>query len=158
MKRTVYFFLTAFVFTACNAQQEKPATDLLSFIKSKTDSTLKKNDLPGIMVGVINDNNGKLYYSNGFAVPDTKTMFESATVFEIGSITKTFTAFVLMRVLHDKHISDSSSIISYLPDSVQSNKALEKISFLSLMNHTSGLPRIPDNMPIDMADMGPYDH
>jgi CubicO group peptidase (beta-lactamase class C family) len=157
MKRIFYFLLTACLLSACNTNQEKQPADLASFIKNTTDSTFKKHDLPGIFVAVIN-NNERSYYSNGFADPDTKTLFDSATVFEIASITKTFTAFVLMRVLQDKHISDSSSIISFLPDSVHKNKALKNISFLSLMNHTSGLPRLPDNMAIDVSDRSPYDH
>lgn len=139
-------------FFSCQAQTET----VDEFIKRKGDSVLQKEKLPGIFVGIL-DNGRKGYYHFGFADPDKKMVFDANTLFEIGSITKTFTAYVLESVLRDKGISDSSSILPYLPDSVQKNKALEKISFLGLMNHTSGLPRLPDNMELTQ-NMAPYDH
>lgn len=125
--------------------------------QNKIDSVFNENKLPGIFVGVIN--NGKhTYYSKGYANTETKLPFDAATLFEIGSITKTFTAFVLQKILEEKHIEDTASILPYLPDSVRQNKALQKITFLSLMNHTSGLPRLPDNMPVSLANKTPYDN
>lgn len=140
-------------FFSCKAQ---PKT-LASFIQQKADSALQSGKLPGIFIGVIN-NGEKSYHSFGFANPDQRKPFDSATVFEIGSITKTFTAYVLECVLRDKKISDSSSILPFLPDSVQKNNNLAPVSFLSLMNHTSGLPRLPENLDMMKNMMAPYDH
>ena len=129
---------------------------LSAFIKNTGDSLLKNEKLPGIFVGVL-DNGTRSFYNFGFADPDKQMPFDSATLFEIASITKTFTAFVLEKVLLEKHISDTTSIINYLPDSVKQNKALEPVTFLRLMNHTSGLPRLPENMDIKTFNMTPYD-
>jgi CubicO group peptidase (beta-lactamase class C family) len=38
------------------------------------------------------------------------------------------------------------SIAKFLPDSVAGNPFIQKITFRSLANHTSGLPRLPDNL------------
>ncbi|MBK6634924.1 MAG: serine hydrolase [Chitinophagaceae bacterium] len=46
----------------------------------------------------------------------------------------------------ENNISETDPVINYLPDSVRQNQHLNSISFLSLMNHTSGLPRLPDNL------------
>ena len=129
----------------------------IEFIKRKIDSVFEQNKLPGLFVSVIN-NGQQHYFSKGYANPDTKLLFDSATFFEIGSITKTFTAFVLQKVLDENKIADTASIISYLPDSVKTNTALQKISFLSLLNHTSGLPRLPDNMQVKFDNRAPYDN
>lgn len=126
-------------------------------IERKADSTFIQNKLPGLFVGVINNSN-QFYFSKGYANPETKLIFDSATIFEIGSITKTFTAFVLQKVLDENNIADTTSIIHYLPDSVRTNKALQKITFLSLLNHSSGLPRLPDNMDAAFGNMAPYDN
>ena len=118
-----------------------------SFIRQQVDSVYKKEELPGIFVGILN-NGEKHFFNAGFADPGKQMPFDSATLFEIGSITKTFTAYVLTAVLMENKISDTDPIIKYLPDSVQQNKNISNTSFLSLMNHTSGLPRLPGNMKI----------
>jgi CubicO group peptidase (beta-lactamase class C family) len=135
-----------FCFTCCNNSfiqtgNETPG----SFIRQQVDSIYKKEELPGIFVGILN-NGEKRFFNAGFADPGKQMPFDSATLFEIGSITKTFTAYVLTAVLMENKISETDPIIKYLPDSVQQNKYLSSTSFLSLMNHTSGLPRLPENM------------
>jgi CubicO group peptidase (beta-lactamase class C family) len=157
MKQQFLIFLVSVFFVCTSACQNQKQKGLASFISNKADSLYKSEKLPGIFIGVLN-NGERSYYSFGFADPDKKMPFDSSTLFEIGSITKTFTAYVLESVLKEKGIGDSSSIINYLPDSVKTNKALEKISFLNLLNHTSGLPRLPENMDIYKNVMAPYDN
>ncbi len=155
--RLYIFILLGVPVLSCQAQKYIDKDKLSVFINQKADSLYKTEKVPGIFIGVLN-NGERQYYNFGFANPDLKMPFDSTTLFEIGSLTKTFTAFVLETVLKEKGISDSSTIIKYLPDSVQQNKALEKISFLSLLNHTSGLPRLPDNMNLVSQAMAPYDN
>ncbi|MEO7308007.1 MAG: serine hydrolase domain-containing protein [Ferruginibacter sp.] len=149
--------LSLLCFTCCNHSfvqtgKETPG----SFIRQQVDSIYNKEGLPGIFVGILN-NGEKQFFNAGFADPGKQMPFDSATLFEIGSITKTFTAYVLTAVLMDNKISDMDPIIKYLPDSVQQNKNLSSISFLSLMNHTSGLPRLPDNMKM-VNSRQPYEN
>ena len=127
--------------------------DLL-FLQKQIDSIYVKEKLVGgILIGVL-DNDKRSFFTTGYAVPESKTLFNSNTIVEIGSITKTFTAYVLLQVLKENKIDENTSIISYLPDSVQVNESLRQISFLNLMNHTAGSPRIPDNLIFSMT---PYD-
>jgi CubicO group peptidase (beta-lactamase class C family) len=129
---------------------------LSNFIQQYADSIYKKENLPGIFVGVLN-NGERLFFNAGFANPDKQMPYDSATMFEIGSITKTFTAYVLTAVLMEYKIAETDLIIKYLPDSVQQNKNLSSISFLNLMNHTSGLSRLPGNMePVNIRQ--PYEN
>ncbi len=159
MGRVIRFYISAFLVVSalsCHAQPDKNNDKVSVFIKQKADSLYKSERVPGIFIGVLN-NGERHYYNFGFANPDLKMPFDSATLFEIGSLTKTFTAYVLESILKEKGINDSSTIIKYLPDSLQRNKALERISFLSLLNHTSGLPRLPTNMDLVANAMTPYD-
>lgn len=156
MRTSPFLLLVWACLLLAGCKTEKKQDELSSFITNKADSLYKAEKLPGIFIGVLN--NGKSsYYNFGFADPDKKMPFDSSTLFEIGSITKTFTAYVLESVLKAKNINDSSSIINYLPDSIKTNTALKNISFLSLMNHTSGLPRLPENMDLYSNAMAPYD-
>ncbi len=150
---TITFFTTGFI----TAQEKNIADSTDIFIQQKIDSAFGQNKLPGLFVAVINSVKHS-FYSKGFANLESKMPFDSTTFFEIGSVTKTFTAFVLQKVLNENKMADTSSIITYLPDSVQQNKALEKISFLNLLNHTSGLPRLPENMQVDFDEKSPYDN
>jgi CubicO group peptidase (beta-lactamase class C family) len=156
---TSHYFLAAIVavsiFLACQQLKTQPDEPLDAFILRKADSLYKKEKVPGIFVGILTDGERK-YYNFGYADPARQMPFDSATVFEIGSITKTFTAYVLESILKEKGISDSIAIIRYLPDSLQKNKALEATTFISLLNHTSGLPRLPENMDLETNMMQPY--
>ena len=143
-------------FFSCWSQKTTNQNDLAGFIQTKGDSLLKKEALPGIFVAVLNKGQQQ-FYNFGYAIPEQKIPFDANTLFEAGSITKTFTAFIVESVLHEKGIPDTASILSFLPDSVQTNKALASVTFRSLLNHTSGLPRLPDNMPLVEIDMAPYD-
>jgi len=162
----IYLLSIAFIISINgNAQLSKDysltnpnVSSMDSFINRKADSLLQKQNLTGILVAVSN-NGQRSYYSYGYANPATKMAFDSLTILEIGSITKTFTAFVLLKVLHEKKVEESSKIIQYLPDSVQMNTSLSNITFLNLLNHTSGLPRVPDNIEATVINkLQPYEN
>jgi CubicO group peptidase (beta-lactamase class C family) len=159
MQKKIRFFLCFFIAGMITANAQSVSKDSLgNFIQQKADSLYRKSKVPGIFIAVLNGNQ-KQYFDVGFAVPDQQRRFDSATLFEAGSITKTFTAYILNAVLEENHIADTVSILGFLPDSVQTNKALAGINFLQLLNHTSGFPRLPTNMLMDgSAEMAPYDN
>ena len=64
-------------------------------------------------------------------------------IFEIGSITKLFTANLLAKAVVDNRVKLDENINDYLRIKINKNT---KISFKSLANHTSGLPRMPSNI------------
>lgn len=154
--RKAFIIITCFSICLSSLAQKTGAfpAALVDFIQTKTDSVYKAAKPPGMFIGVLNKGERK-FFNYGYAVPDERMPFDSSTIFEAGSITKTFTAYMLEAVLRERKISDSSSILSYLPDSVRSNKALASITFLSLLNHTSGLPRLPENIALNNTT--PYD-
>lgn len=147
MKSKLRILFSAFGFSLCGSciTAQTGNENLPDFVKQNAENIYQKEKIPGIFIAVLN-NGERSYFNAGFAGPDKQLPFDSATIFEIGSITKTFTAYILMCVLNDKGIADTDLIVQYLPDSVKQNKNLSSISFLSLTNHTSGLPRLPGNM------------
>ena len=64
----------------------------------------------------------------------------SGSVFEIGSITKVFTATLLADFVLDKKIGLEDNINEHLDFSLKDNF---QITFKQLATHTSGLPRVP---------------
>ena len=89
--------------------------------------------------------------SNG---PNDRSL-DGDTVFEIGSITKVFTALLLTEMVTRGEVALDDPIAKYLPDSVKMpSRNGRQITFLDLATYTSGLPRIPDG--ISGADDNPY--
>jgi CubicO group peptidase (beta-lactamase class C family) len=68
------------------------------------------------------------------------------SVFEIGSLTKLFTSAMLANLLKNGKINLDEKIDPYLPFQVRNiDEKNDPITFRTLANHTSGLPRMPDN-------------
>ncbi len=148
--RQIFTIAILLILTNCSAQF--PIT-----IQQKIDSLVAAKAIPGIIIGTT-DQNKRSYFTAGFANKETAQSFDAFTQFEIGSISKTFTAYILTSILIDKKISDSAFIGAYLPDSIQQNSSIANIRFVELMNHTAGLPRLPNNMGITFYSMQPYEY
>jgi len=68
------------------------------------------------------------------------------TVYEIGSITKTFTAVLLADMVQRGAMKLDAPVQTYLPDGVTLGVNGEPITLTHLATHTSGLSRDPENM------------
>jgi serine-type D-Ala-D-Ala carboxypeptidase/endopeptidase len=76
-------------------------------------------------------------------------------LFEIGSITKTFTALLLADAVVQRRLALDGAVEEALPDQRLRDSTGEPIRWIDLATHRSGLPRLPDNLaPADPAD--PY--
>jgi len=79
-------------------------------------------------------------------------------IFEIGSVTKTVTAVILAKLTMDGVVDLNAPIKTFLPITLkQSSLNGKEVTLLHLANHTSGLPKEPDNISTDFAIPGsPY--
>ncbi|MGY0036644.1 serine hydrolase domain-containing protein [Pedobacter sp. NJ-S-72] len=133
---------------------------LKSTIDRQVDSVariyIQKSNTVGLSIGVLKD--GKMYtYGYGKTETENGKLPDENTVFEIGSITKTFTAEILAYYINIGKISLTDPITKYLPDSVATNPYLQKIRIINLINHTSGLSGLPDNFfNKNMDPLNPY--
>ncbi len=76
-------------------------------------------------------------------------------VFEIGSISKVFTALLTERLVRAGRLDWDAPISRYLPDVGFASDAVAAITLRELATHRSGLPRLPDNLEITDPD-DPY--
>ena len=73
---------------------------------------------------------------------------DGRTLFEIGSITKTFTGLLLAQAVMAGKLHDTDAIRLSLPaGTITKDSPLYWVSYLDLATHTSGLPEAPDNLP-----------
>ena len=101
----------------------------------------------GVAIGVV-DHGVRKIFSYGAARPDS--------VFEIGSITKTFTGLALAQMAQQNKVRLDEPVRALLPKgTVAAPASGAEITLLDLSAQRSGLPRLPDNMkPADLAN--PY--
>jgi CubicO group peptidase (beta-lactamase class C family) len=104
----------------------------------------RKTKAPGLMIGIIR-NGQRSYYSYGYADVASARPWESTTVFEIGSITKTFVANTLLQLEAEDKLNANDSITRYLPPHIANNSLLSAITLRDLASHNSGLRRLPAN-------------
>lgn len=106
----------------------------------------------GIVIGVL-DPTGSRVIAGG---PADGRPFDGNTVFEIGSISKVFTALILADMARKGEIALDAPAETYLPAGTHMpRRGGRQISLRDLATHISGLPRLAGNMPAgDPAD--PY--
>ena len=77
------------------------------------------------------------------------------SIFEIGSISKTFTALILAQMVAQHKVKLDEQVRELLPPGTVAKPAGAEITLLDLATQQSGLPRMPDNFhPADLQD--PY--
>jgi serine-type D-Ala-D-Ala carboxypeptidase/endopeptidase len=111
--------------------------------------------VPAMVIGVI-DKNSVTVLGLGKRADGSSDDVNGDTVFEIGSVTKVFTGLLLQDMADHDEVKLDDPITNYLPASVTvPSRNGGQITLRSLATHTSGLPRLPDNMaPKD--DDNPY--
>jgi CubicO group peptidase (beta-lactamase class C family) len=114
-------------------------------VEQEIKNRIEKGVNAGIVVGII-DESGSHYYSYGVKSLKTKEPVDENSVFEIGSISKTFTGIILADKVLKGKMKLQDPVKKYLPKDVSvPTKDGEQITLLHMANHTSALPRMPDN-------------
>lgn len=104
------------------------------------------------------DADGPAFFQAGRFDGEASPAITPDTQFEIGSITKVFTALLLAESERQGKVKRDDPAAKYLlPAGDPAQAALAKITLLSLTTHTSGLPRLSSNMgPNPDASSDPY--
>jgi CubicO group peptidase (beta-lactamase class C family) len=107
-----------------------------------------------IVVGIL-ENGARRTIAYGVRAAGADSIDEH-TVFEIGSITKVFTASLLAAMVQRGEVRLDDPIAKYLPPTVRApSRAGRQITLLDLSTQHSGLPRLPGNLRPADAD-NPY--
>lgn len=130
-----------------NALRSYPA-EIADLVFSRT------KDLPNqtqLSIAII-QHNQTTYYGVIKENDSIKPADNQEKVFEAGSLTKVFTSTLLASLVTEGKIGLNDAINPYYPFPFNEHR---EITFLSLANHTSGLPRLPVNL--DLSDTSnPY--
>lgn len=128
MKNVLNLILLLFINTYCFAQK--------SNISKIADEYAVKNQFNGT---VLVQNNHKIIYHKSFGVAERSfnSKVTNETKYQVCSITKTFTAVLILQLVEKGKINLNSKIRDYLTD--YKGKGGDKVSVRQLLNHTSGM-------------------
>ncbi|MHA1122427.1 MAG: serine hydrolase [Candidatus Heimdallarchaeota archaeon] len=73
----------------------------IDYAEYKVKEIMKKNDLPGISVALIDDQNIIMQNSYGYANLEENILTTTETVYRMGSVAKVFTAIEIMRLYNE---------------------------------------------------------
>ena len=120
-------------------QRRKRKASIGNEVKRVIDEVVTIKGVPSVIAGGLQ--NGKRWsYATGTASYEVPHAVESNFSFRIGSISKTFTASVVLQLADEKKLNLDDSIEKWLPGVIKGEGYDgNKITIRQLLNHTSGL-------------------
>ncbi|MFD5632878.1 serine hydrolase domain-containing protein [Streptomyces sp. NPDC127077] len=95
--------------------------------------------VPGAAVGVLLEGR-EMYASHGVTSLANPLPVDEDTLFPVASVSKTFTATALMRLVAEGKVDLDAPVRRYVPElRLADDEAAARITVLNLLNHTSGL-------------------
>ena len=133
--------------------QERREIGILTEVMRSWAARERAGNCVGMCVGVVHGDKG-YFIGVGRKRAGDDAPPNADTVFEIGSITKTFTGAVLAALLEEGAVGVDDPVAALLPGWVIPEKDGHRITLRDLATHRSGLPRMPDTpMPGAVADL-----
>ncbi len=132
--KKIYWFL-AVLLTGCSGNKTQSLPDQIDEMFSQE---FKENE-PGAAVLVIM--NGDTVFKKGYGVADinTKEKVTPNTLFNVGSITKTFVSNTVLLLATEGKLNVNDSIYKYFPN-FKNPAIARKVRLHHMLTHTSGLP------------------
>ncbi len=120
-----------------NGEQEAPRfpDDVVKRLDEAVADRMEYNDLPGVVVGVWVPGEGEYVVARGKANLETGEEREVGDPFRVGSITKTFVATAVLRLVEEGELSKSDKLAEWYPDFPNA----EKITVGDLLRMRSGI-------------------
>jgi CubicO group peptidase (beta-lactamase class C family) len=125
------------------------ARDLSAQLDALCRTAATKDDRASVTVGIVSGQSLMWSKSYGYADMEKKLAAAPDTVYRIGSITKQFTALMLLQLVHDGKAHFSDPVEKYFPEINKVKGRLPgapPITLIQLATHTSGLAVEPENL------------
>jgi CubicO group peptidase (beta-lactamase class C family) len=141
----LFLIITQYTFSQ-NIEDDTRVKDALNLIEVWIESQLAYDQIPGISMGIVYDQN--LIWSKGFGVTDLEKNTPAApnTIYSICSISKLFTSIAVMQLRDKKLLRLDDPVSKHLPwfKIEQLYPDGPPITIEALLTHSSGLPRESD--------------
>ncbi|GCD41132.1 serine hydrolase domain-containing protein [Streptomyces paromomycinus] len=115
-----------------------------SSLAASLDTLVTRHGIPGVAAGVTDPRCGRWDAARGVADRKTGRPMRAEDRFRIGSVTKTFTATVVLQLAAEGRIELDAPVERYLPGLIRGGNGHgydgRRITVRQLLQHTSGLP------------------
>ncbi len=121
--------------SGCSGNKSKPLPDQIDELFSEE---FKDNEPGGAVLVVLE---GDTIFKKGYGISDinTKEKITPTTLFNIGSITKTFVSNTILLLATERQLDVNDSLYKYFPN-FKNPSIAKKVRLHHLLTHTSGLP------------------
>ncbi len=145
MKKQIFIafiILIAGTFASVFAQQSENLSDI-GWVEKATDALVEDHEIPAVVVAVIKDGKIEKIINRGVLKRVEAEKVDENTLFQIGSLTKSFTGIIAKNLIKERKIEPNASITKYLPETLspQTKAKLEPITIENVLFHRSGIPR-----------------
>ena len=132
--------ISAFASNKCWAQEEHSEENILKAIQKNGLNFLKNKNSTSVSIGIYKD--GQMYTQHFGEIEKGKSNPPTdETIYEIGSVTKTMTGYLVARAVLEEKLKLDDDITTFLPDDYSNlNYMGNPITIKHLLTHTSGLP------------------
>ncbi len=133
----------------------RTTTSTLAEVDAFVASQMKARRIPGLSIAVLRD--GVVVHAGGYGLANVEHEVPATehTMYQLASVTKQFTATVVMQLVEESRLTLSTPLRSVLPDVPD---AWSAVTVAQLLNHTSGIPSytsVPDFGSLMRKDFTP---
>jgi len=137
MKTKILFAFIAFIFCNCNSNDQKIPSQNLDLVINRT---MQENKLPGLAISIVRNDSVILAKGYGVRKLEESAPVNEHTLFQIASITKSFTSTLLGILVDRGKIKWTDPIIKYIPGFETSDPFVtQRLTIQDLLSLRSGL-------------------
>ncbi len=130
--------------TAATMQPEQNSR-LAAIVTEQVQRSFEQQGYIGVVVGAIAKDEEVLLGFGARRLGESQPP-DADTVFEIGSITKTFTGILLAQKIESEELELNDRIAELLPQGWSLAESAREVTLRHCTTHTSGIPRLPANL------------
>lgn len=143
--RRLLALASALLFPACLLAETDTETLIPDTVRAAAEERIAKGHYQSLIVGVRAD--GHTEWASFGQVSDDGSPPRPDTVYEIGSLTKPFTAALLSLAVEQGHMDIDDTVGKHAPEGQELDRRLrDDVALWQLATHVSGLPDTPDDL------------
>jgi CubicO group peptidase (beta-lactamase class C family) len=145
----IQFFLLFGIVNEGRVEESSPPTsDSWNRIETLTTSAIRKDNFPSIVIGIVRNDSVRYIRGFGYADRDRKSAADGNTIYQIGSLTKTFTGNILAQLVMEGKLSLNDPVAKFFSKDLKFPAGPNgvAVTLKDLATHTAGFPRYPANL------------